>query len=567
MDLSFSPEDQAFRADVRGFVEDNLPPDIRDRMKQGLLASKEDSQRWNAILHGKGWVAPAWPVEHGGTGWNTVQIYIYEEEMVRGHAPLDNIFATGLVAPVIIAFGSEAQKAHYLPRILRCADWWCQGYSEPNAGSDLASLKTRAVRDGDDYVVNGTKMWTTWAQYADWIFCLVRTSTEGKKQAGVNDVLAEPQNASKPVADAKPRRGAELYLWIIEHLDASAIEQFFGHIELGHERQSLPGLPAESRNKARHRLQIQPGALQPPRVREKAIVGVERQDPVPPRFLEKKADAAFHFAVSDPARLAPGGQLQGAADRQAEGILGVVEDPIFQLDRNIGHVEATRRLVQDLVAVQNQSFRETVVLAPVVRQARRVVKALDNRVEESRAAAVKRKLDQQLEIVQNAVAESERQSQELAVVVGLVRADDLLPLIVAVLCEDRGGELAAPDRARAIAHRLVEGEIEGVHHSNRQRVGEPRERPGSRRRRRSVGRRIRRRRRLFIGDGSALGWPQIFIGGEGALGWRQIPGLAKSGALDAGGRSEDADGEHQRDDSGNHPSEDNAPRCARPPRS
>ena len=191
MDLSFSPEDQAFRAEVRGFVEDNLPPDIRDRMKQGLLPSKEDTERWNAILHGKGWVAPAWPVEHGGTGWNTVQIYIFEEEMVKGHAPLDNLFATGLVAPVIIAFGSDEQKAHYLPRILRCADWWCQGYSEPNAGSDLASLKTRAVRDGDDYVVNGTKMWTTEAHWADWIFCLVRTSTEGKKQAGISFLLID----------------------------------------------------------------------------------------------------------------------------------------------------------------------------------------------------------------------------------------------------------------------------------------------------------------------------------------------------------------------------------------
>ena len=191
MDLSFSPEDQAFRAEVRAFVKDNLPPDIRDRMKRGLLPSKEESQRWNAILNQRGWVAPAWPVEHGGTGWNTVQIYIFEEEMVAGHAPIDNIFATGLVAPVLIAFGSEAQKAHYLPRILRCQDWWCQGYSEPNAGSDLASLKMRAVRDGDDYVCNGTKMWTTEAHWADWIFCLVRTSTEGKKQAGISFLLID----------------------------------------------------------------------------------------------------------------------------------------------------------------------------------------------------------------------------------------------------------------------------------------------------------------------------------------------------------------------------------------
>ena len=191
MDLSLSPENQAFRAEVRGFVEANLPPDIRDKMKQGLLAGKADIQRWNAILHGKGWVAPAWPVEHGGTGWDTLQIYIFEEAMVAGHAPPDNSFGTGLVAPVLIAFGSDAQKAHYLPRILRCQDWWCQGYSEPNAGSDLASLKMRAVRQGDEYVVDGTKMWTTEAHWADWVFCLVRTSTEGKKQAGISFLLID----------------------------------------------------------------------------------------------------------------------------------------------------------------------------------------------------------------------------------------------------------------------------------------------------------------------------------------------------------------------------------------
>ena len=191
MDLEFSPAEEAFRLEVRAFVAENLPADVRDKVRQGLVVRKDDIQRWNDALHAKGWVAPAWPVEHGGTGWSTIQNYIFEEETVTGDAPRLNAFGVRMVGPVIIAFGSDQQKAHYLPRILSCEDWWCQGYSEPNAGSDLASLTTRAVRDGDEYVVDGTKMWTTAAHWADWIFCLVRTSTEGRKQAGISFLLID----------------------------------------------------------------------------------------------------------------------------------------------------------------------------------------------------------------------------------------------------------------------------------------------------------------------------------------------------------------------------------------
>lgn len=191
MDLNLSPENEAFRQEVGDFVRANLAGDIRDKMKQGLLPSKQDFERWNAELHAKGWAAPAWPVEHGGTGWDTVKIYIFEEELTANHAPPNSGFGTGLVAPVLIAFGSDEQKARYLPRILSCEDWWCQGYSEPNAGSDLAALSCRAIREGDEYVVNGTKMWTTEAHWADMIFCLVRTSTEGKKQAGISFLLMD----------------------------------------------------------------------------------------------------------------------------------------------------------------------------------------------------------------------------------------------------------------------------------------------------------------------------------------------------------------------------------------
>ncbi len=191
MDMNLNPEDEAFRQEVRGFVAETLPEDIRDKVRDGRGYGKDEIQRWNDIMNAKGWVAPAWPVEHGGTGWSTMQFYIFDEEMENGFAPGLNSFGTHLVGPVIIAYGSKEQKAHYLPRILSAEDWWCQGYSEPNAGSDLASLSCRAIQDGDDYIINGSKMWTTWAQYADWIFCLVRTSTEGKRQAGISFLLVD----------------------------------------------------------------------------------------------------------------------------------------------------------------------------------------------------------------------------------------------------------------------------------------------------------------------------------------------------------------------------------------
>ena len=191
MDLTLTPEDQAFREEVRAFVADNLPKDISEKVRQGVTVGKDDMQRWTEVLHAKGWVAPNWPEEHGGTGWSMTQTYLFEEELAKGHAPSLNPFGRSMVGPVIISFGSDAQKARYLPKILSGEEWWCQGYSEPNSGSDLASLSTRAIQDGDDYVVNGSKMWTTWAQWADMIFCLVRTSTEGKKQAGISFLLID----------------------------------------------------------------------------------------------------------------------------------------------------------------------------------------------------------------------------------------------------------------------------------------------------------------------------------------------------------------------------------------
>jgi alkylation response protein AidB-like acyl-CoA dehydrogenase len=191
MDLNYSDAELAFRDEVRAFLAAELPADLRDKVQRHLRLSKDDIVRWHKILHRKGWVAPGWPVEHGGPGWTPVQRHIFEEECALAGTPPVMPFGVNMVAPVIMAFGSQAQKDYYLPRILSCEDWWCQGYSEPGAGSDLASLKTTAVRDGDHYIVNGQKTWTTLAQHADMIFCLVRTDPGARKQEGISFLLID----------------------------------------------------------------------------------------------------------------------------------------------------------------------------------------------------------------------------------------------------------------------------------------------------------------------------------------------------------------------------------------
>ena len=191
MDLSFSPEEDAFRAEVRQFLAEELPEDIARRTREGRELEKSDMNRWHAILNARGWLAVTWPEEYGGTGWTPVQRHIFEEECARASAPRTLSFGLAMLGPVLIKFGTEEQKAELLPRILDGRDWWCQGYSEPGAGSDLAGLKTRAVRDGDDYVINGQKTWTTLGQHANRIFCLVRTDPDAKKQEGISFVLAD----------------------------------------------------------------------------------------------------------------------------------------------------------------------------------------------------------------------------------------------------------------------------------------------------------------------------------------------------------------------------------------
>ncbi len=191
MDLRFTPEENAFRAEVRAFMKEKLPPAIRTKMIEGQHLGKEDLVAWQRILNAKGWAVPHWPKEWGGTDWGPVEIYLFRDEMQQAPAPEPLPFGVNMVGPVIIAFGNETQKKRYLPRIANLDDWWAQGFSEPGAGSDLASLRTTARRDGDHYIVNGQKTWTTLAQYADWIFCLVRTDPVAKKQAGISFLLID----------------------------------------------------------------------------------------------------------------------------------------------------------------------------------------------------------------------------------------------------------------------------------------------------------------------------------------------------------------------------------------
>ncbi|HYX66777.1 MAG TPA: acyl-CoA dehydrogenase family protein [Burkholderiales bacterium] len=192
MDLNYSGEELAFRDEVRAWLRANLPADLREKGERYAHLSKDDLLRWHKLLAKQGWVAPAWPKEWGGTGWNVVQRYLFEEELGFAGAPPLIPFGLTMCAPVLLRFGSEAQKKRFLPRIYQGEDFWCQGYSEPGSGSDLASLKTKAVRQGDHYVVNGQKIWTTLGHYADWIFCLVRTdAAAGKRQEGISFLLID----------------------------------------------------------------------------------------------------------------------------------------------------------------------------------------------------------------------------------------------------------------------------------------------------------------------------------------------------------------------------------------
>lgn len=205
MNLELSASDQAFRAEVRAFLQEHLSDELRRGQRQAtaMYPEPEISGPWQKILHSRGWLVPLWPQEWGGTGWTGLQRFIFETECALAGAPLVHPMGVRLVGPVLLRFGTEAQKRHYLPRILSSEDYWCQGFSEANAGSDLAALSLRARKDGSDYVLDGTKIWTTHAHHANSMFALVRTSNEGKRQQGITFLLidmAAPGITVRPIA-------------------------------------------------------------------------------------------------------------------------------------------------------------------------------------------------------------------------------------------------------------------------------------------------------------------------------------------------------------------------------
>jgi alkylation response protein AidB-like acyl-CoA dehydrogenase len=201
MDLTFTEEEEAFRHEVRAWIQEAMPEEMRRKAEGAGGFTPEDSAEWHRILHAKGWVAPHWPEDVGGTGWDAARRFIFNEEMELAGAPELSVFGLSMVGPLITSFGTDAQKQRFLPKILSAEEFWCQGYSEPGSGSDLASLRTSAEDAGDHFIVNGQKTWTSFAQYSDWIFCLVRTDPSAKKQAGITFLLIDLKS---PGIEVKP---------------------------------------------------------------------------------------------------------------------------------------------------------------------------------------------------------------------------------------------------------------------------------------------------------------------------------------------------------------------------
>ena len=201
MDLTFTEEEEAFRREVRAWIQEAMPDEMRRKAEGAGGFTPEDSAEWHRILHAKGWVAPHWPEDVGGTGWDAARRFIFNEEMELAGAPELSVFGLSMVGPLITSFGTDAQKQRFLPKILSAEEFWCQGYSEPGSGSDLASLRTSAEDAGDHFIVNGQKTWTSFAQYSDWIFCLVRTDPSAKKQAGITFLLIDLKS---PGIEVKP---------------------------------------------------------------------------------------------------------------------------------------------------------------------------------------------------------------------------------------------------------------------------------------------------------------------------------------------------------------------------
>ena len=278
MELAFTPEEQQFREEVRAWVAANLPKDLARKVHDDLDLTRDDLQGWARILGKKGWLAYGWPVEFGGPGWTAVQRHIFEEETTRAGAPRIVPFGPVMVAPVIQAFGTPEQHQRFLPGIASGEVWWSQGYSEPGAGSDLASLKTRAERQGDKYIINGQKTWTTLGQHGDWMFNLVRTSNEGKPQTGISFIVLDMKSPGVTVRPIKMLEGGhEVNDVFFDNVEVPA-ENLIGEENKGwtyakhllsHERTNIAGVARSKRELARlKRIAKAEGVWDDPRFRD-----------------------------------------------------------------------------------------------------------------------------------------------------------------------------------------------------------------------------------------------------------------------------------------------------------
>ena len=260
MKYQFSAADEAFAHEVRTFVRERLPHDIRDKVARGMRLERQDFQRWHALLCERGWGTPNWPVAYGGPGWTPMQRHIFGEECLLGNAPRVVNSGLGLVGPMLIAFGSEEQKARYLPGMRDSSTWWAQGYSEPDSGSDLASLRTRAVREGDHFIVNGHKIWTSYAHFCDMLFCLVRTNPDVKPQEGISMLLID---ARSPGVTIRPipmlEGGTDLNEVFLDNVRVP-VENVVGEVDkgwtyakhtLGNERTGIAGVASCKQQLAR----------------------------------------------------------------------------------------------------------------------------------------------------------------------------------------------------------------------------------------------------------------------------------------------------------------------------
>jgi alkylation response protein AidB-like acyl-CoA dehydrogenase len=260
MDLNFTPQELAFRDEVRAFLAASLPAETRRRVLEGHEVSRDDTLHWQQALQRRGWGGPNWPKEFGGTGWDPVQQNIFEEESAAAGTPRLLPFGLKMVGPVIMRFGNAAQQKRFLPRILSGEDWWAQGYSEPGSGSDLASLKTRAERKGERYVVNGQKTWITLAQHANWIFCLVRTDPAAKKQAGISFLLIDMKTRGVTVRPITLLDGSqevnEVWFEDVEVPFENLVGEenggwTYAKFLLGHERTNIAGIGGSKRELSR----------------------------------------------------------------------------------------------------------------------------------------------------------------------------------------------------------------------------------------------------------------------------------------------------------------------------